>query len=82
MDSGLALRAPRNDVLHLLVSGGRLTALALLLLLPLLLVGAMAAVEASGGGAEHAVMAGKVTGDAADHGAFQAALGVGRWRRE
>jgi hypothetical protein len=88
MDSGLALRAPWNDMLHLLVPGGRLSALALLLLLllllllPLLLIGAMAAVEASGGSTEHAVTAGKVTGDAADHGAFQTALGVGRWRRD
>jgi hypothetical protein len=36
------------------------------------------AVEAAGGGAEHAVMAGIVAGDAADHGALDAALGVGR----
>jgi hypothetical protein len=60
---------------HLLLPGRRL---ALTLLLPRLLLGAMAAVEASGGSAKHAVMAGIVTGDAADHGAFQAAFGVGR----
>ena len=74
---GSRLRAPRNDgrASHLLLPGRRL---ALALLQPLLLLGAVAAVEAAGGGTEHAVMAGIVTGNAADHGAFQAALGVGR----
>ena len=47
-------------------------------LLAVLLFRAMAAVETAGRGAEHAVVAGIVTGDAADHGAFQAAFGVGR----
>jgi hypothetical protein len=76
--------APRNDgrASHPLLPGGGLTAPALLLLLPLLLplllVGAMAAVEASGGGTEHAVMSRVMAGDAADRGAFQAALGDGR----
>jgi hypothetical protein len=46
-------------------------------LLPRLLLGAVAAVEATGGGAERAVMAGIVAGDPADYGAFQAAFGVG-----
>jgi hypothetical protein len=83
MDSGFAAEpvigrafarpvgAPRNDELQLLLPGrrGRLA-----LLLPLLFLGAVAAVEATGGGAEHAVMSGIVTGDAADHGAFQAAF--------
>jgi len=72
--------------LHPLLPGGRLAAPALLLLLPLLLpfllVGVMAAVEASGGGAEHAMMSGVMAGDAADSGALQAALGVGRMSRE
>ena len=56
----------------------------LLLLLPLqfLLFGVAAAVNASGDGAEHAVMNGIVTGDAADHRALQAALGIGRIRSQ
>jgi hypothetical protein len=37
----------------------------------------MAAVETAGGSAEHAVMAGVVTGDTADGGALEATLGVG-----
>src|SRR5690242_14355731 len=37
----------------------------------------MAAVEAAGGGTEHAVMTGIMAGDAADDGALDAALGVG-----
>ena len=41
------------------------------------LLGMVAAVEAAGGGAEHAVMAGIMTGDTADDGALDAALGVG-----
>ena len=53
----------------------------LLLLLARLLLGVVTAVEAAGGGAEHAVMAGVVTGDAADRRPFQAALGVGRRQR-
>jgi hypothetical protein len=81
---GLLRFAPRNDgrASHPLLPGGRLSAPALLwllpLLLPLLFVGAMAADEASGGGAEHAVMSRVMAGEAADRGAFQAALGVGR----
>src|SRR5258708_18181512 len=68
-------------VLQLLMPRRRRLTLALLLLV--LLLGAVAAVEAAGGGAEHAVMAGIVTGDAADHGALQAALGVsGRSRNQ
>src|SRR5260370_14487187 len=67
--------ASTERALQLLVPGRRRLALALLLLA--LLLGAVAAVEAAGGGAEHAVMAGIMTGDAADCGAFQAALGVG-----
>jgi hypothetical protein len=42
----------------------------------------MAADEASGGGAEHTMMSRVMAGDAADHGALQAALGVGRMSRE
>src|SRR5229473_647532 len=60
--------------LQLLLPRRRRPALALLLFL---LLGAVAAVEAAGGGAEHAVMAGIVTGDAADRGAFQAAFCIG-----
>src|ERR1700733_11548565 len=48
-----------------------------LLLLTLLLLGAVTAIEAASGRAKHAVMAGIVTGDAADHGALQATLGLG-----
>ena len=47
-------------------------------LLLLLLIGAVTAVEAAGGGAEHAVMAGVMAGDAADDRALDAALGIGR----
>ena len=42
----------------------------------------VAANEASGGGAEHAMMSGVMAGDAADRGALQAALGVGRTCRK
>src|SRR5260370_2923036 len=75
MDAGLMVRRcpGMTKASHLLLPGGRLA-----LLQPLLLFRAVAAVEAAGGGAEHAVMARIVTGDAADHGTFQAALGVGR----
>jgi hypothetical protein len=68
--------ARRSDIRSLAL----LLLLLLLLLLPLLqllLPGVAAAVDASGDGAEHAVMAGIVTGDAADRCALQAALGVG-----
>ena len=44
----------------------------------ILLIGAVAAVEAAGGSAQQAVMAGIVAGDAADGRALEAALGVGR----
>ena len=60
--------------LQLLLPGRRLT---LLLLLQLLLPGMAAAVDAAGDGAEDAVVAGIVTGDAADRRALQAALGIG-----
>src|SRR3954447_13022606 len=58
-----------------LLPRGRLT---LALPLALLFVGAVAAVGAAGDGAEHAVMAGVMAGDAADRGAFQASFGVSR----
>src|SRR5258707_1069562 len=48
------------------------------LLLALLFIGAMAAIGATGDGAEHAVMSGIMTGDAADRGAPEATLGIGR----
>src|ERR1700722_20048949 len=41
------------------------------------LVGVVAAVGAAGNGAEHAMMAGIMTGDSAHHRALQATLGVG-----
>jgi hypothetical protein len=62
--------------LQLFRSGWRLR-LPLSVLLALLLIGAMAAIGASGNGPEHAMMTGIVTGDAADHGTLQAALGLG-----
>ena len=52
-------------------------AVILALLLALLLVGTMASVKTAGCRAERTVMAGIVTGDAADHGTLQAALGLG-----
>jgi len=63
---------------HLLLPGRCLA----LLLLKLLLPGVAAAVDAAGDGAEHAVMAGIVTGDAADHRTLDAALGVGGIRSQ
>ena len=54
----------------------------LLLPLQLLLLRVAAAVDAAGDGAEHAVMAGIVTGDAADRRALQAALGIGGGRSQ
>jgi hypothetical protein len=89
-DSGLALRAPRNDVstsAHF-ASHPRLSTIGrvalLLLLAHFLLPGVVAAVEAAGDGAEHTMMTGVVAGDAADRRAFQAAPGVGgiRGQRE
>ncbi len=56
--------------------------LRLLLLLLFLLFGAVMAVEATGGGAKHTVMPGKMTGCAADRGALQATLGLGIIGRE
>ena len=53
-----------------------------LLLLPLLLFGAVAAVEAAGGGTKQALMPRIVTGNAADHRALQAAFGLGAIGRE
>src|SRR5277367_120395 len=64
--------------LQLVVRVDRRVAVGLVLLLARLLVGAMAAVGAAGNGAEHAVMAGIMPGNAADRGALQAALGLGR----
>ena len=63
----------------------RLSNIALLLLpLQLLLPGVAAAVDAAGDRAEHAVVAGIVTGNTADRRALQAALGIGgsRGQRE
>ena len=70
---GNTLASSLRECSQLLLPGGRLA-----LLLALLLLGAMAAVGASGESADHAMMSGNVTGDAADRGAFQAAFGVGR----
>jgi len=53
-----------------------------LLLLTLLLLGAVAAIEAAGGRAKHAVVTSVMTGDTADHGALQAPLGLGALRRD
>ena len=54
------------------------SALSLLLVhMLLLLFGVMAAVQASGGSAKRAVMAGIMTGNAAHHRALQAAPGLG-----
>ena len=47
-------------------------------LLLLLLPGMMAAVETAGGGAEKTMMAGIMSGNAADRRALQAAFGLGR----
>ena len=52
-----------------------------LLLLTFLLPGAVAAVEAAGGRTEHAMVTSVMTGDAADHGALQATLGLGAFGR-
>jgi len=52
-----------------------------LLLLTFLLPGAVAAVEATGSRAEHAMVTSVMTGDAADHGALQATLGLGAFGR-
>jgi len=41
------------------------------------LLGVVAAIGAAGDGADHGMMAGIMTGDAADHRALQAALGIG-----
>src|SRR5216684_3440410 len=62
-----------KDRSQLLLPGARLA-----LLLALLHFRAVAAVGASGESADRAVMSGIVAGDAADHGAFQAAFCVGR----
>jgi hypothetical protein len=53
-----------------------------LLLLTLLLLGAVTPIEAASGRTKHAVMAGIMTGDAADHGTLQATLGLGALRRD
>jgi hypothetical protein len=75
-NNGLAVKENADEALHPVLSSGRL-ALTLALLPLVLLVGAVTAIEAAGRGAEYAVMTGIVTGDAADHGALDAALGVG-----
>ena len=62
-----------ESALHLLLAGRRGGAL----LLAILLLGVVAAIGAPGDGADHAVMAGIMTGDAADHRTLQAALGIG-----
>src|SRR6185437_5254708 len=78
----LKLARPVECASHLPLRVVRLAVRRLLSLL-LLLRGAVMAVEAAGGGAEHAVMAGNMAGDAADDGALDAALGVGgRHRRQ
>ncbi len=53
-----------------------------LLLLPLLLPGAVAAVEAAGGRTKQTVMTGIMASDAADHGALQAAFSLSAIGRE
>jgi hypothetical protein len=52
--------------------------LRILLLLTGLLVGLVPTNQTSGSSAQNAMVAGKVTGDPADRGAFQAALGLRR----
>jgi hypothetical protein len=54
----------------------------LLFLLLFLLLGAVMAVEATGGGAKHPMMAGKMTRCTPDRGALQAPLGLGTIGRE
>jgi hypothetical protein len=68
---------PRKQLIEVIRLSHSSLAVILALLLALLLLGAMAAIETAGGCAEHAVMASVVTGDAADRGALQAALGFG-----
>jgi hypothetical protein len=51
------------------------------ILIPLLLIGAVAAIETAGCGAEHAMMTGVVTGDATDQRSLDAAPGLGGLRR-
>src|SRR6266849_3226365 len=70
---GNTLASSLRERSYLLLPGGRLSRR-----LARLLLGAIAAVGASGESADRAVMSGIVAGDAADHGAFQAALCVGR----
>ena len=55
----------------------RVLRLAMPLLLACLPVGGVAAIEAAGGGAEHAVMTGEMSGSTSDDGALDAALGIG-----
>jgi len=71
--------AMTEETLHLVLTGGRLALTLGLLLLPLLraLVGLVTAIEASRGGSQYAMMAGIMTGDAADHRTLDAALGLG-----
>jgi hypothetical protein len=66
-----------GEILHLVLTGGRLTLPLGLLLLLLAFVGFVTAVQATRGGTQHAMMAGIMTGDAADHRPLDAALGLG-----
>jgi hypothetical protein len=79
ISSRAARRRRRRQALQLLLT--RRPA-ALRLMLPVLLIGAMAAIGASGDRAEHAMMSRVMPGDAADHGALQAPLGVSCSRSE
>jgi hypothetical protein len=63
----------RKAPLQLLLPGRR-PGLARLIVLAILFVGAVAAIGAAGDGAEHAVVSGIMTGDAADHGGFHDAM--------
>jgi hypothetical protein len=82
---GSGTRVRRNDIFVVASSASHpgladIRGLALmlgLLLLAFLLFGAVAPVEATGGSTKQAVMAGVVTGDAADRRALEAALGFG-----
>src|SRR6185369_17143377 len=70
---GLRFARPGTTELQLLLPRGPS---GLLLSLTVLFVGAVPAIGAAGDGADDAVMSGIVTGDAANHGAFQATLGI------
>jgi hypothetical protein len=68
--------AMTGEILHLVLAGGLALPLGLLLLL-LALVGFVTAIQATRGGTQHAMMAGIMTGDAADYRTLDAALGLG-----